>query len=253
MIEDMNKLLAGKIAIITGGVRGIGYAISKTFAQAGADLIVTTTRDIEESKTSIEELQSFGGKVRIVSVNVADKQAVETILQPAIQEFGEADILVNNAGITRDGLLIRMSEKAWDDVISVDLKAAFNTIQSVLPFMLKKKSGSIINISSIIGQGGNPGQCNYAAAKAGLIGLSKSLAKEMGPKGIRTNCIAPGYILTEMTEFLTESMITDYVSRIALRRPGKPEEVAQVALFLASEMSSYINAQVISCCGGMTK
>lgn len=253
MVENMNKLLAGKVAVVTGGVRGIGFAISKAFAEAGADLIVTTTRNTDDSAAAVEQLQALGGKVKIVAVNVADKQAVVDILQPAIQEFGGLDVLVNNAGITRDGLLLRMSEKAWDDVMSVDLKAAFNTIQTALPFFLKRKGGSIINISSVVGQGGNPGQCNYAAAKAGLIGFSKSLAKEMGPKNIRTNCIAPGYILTEMTEFMPEAMVTDYVGRIALRRPGKPEEVAQVALFLASEMSSYINAQVISCCGGMNK
>lgn len=245
------RLLEGRLAVVTGGVRGIGLAISKAFAQEGARLIVTTTRHPEKSQAAVDELRALGGEVRIVAVNVADKEEVNKLLLPVIDEMGGADILVNNAGITRDGLMLRMTEQAWDDVISVDLKAAFNTIQAVLPKMMRKKGGSIINISSIVGVSGNAGQCNYAAAKAGLIGMSKSLAKEMGGKGIRANCIAPGYILTEMTDFMSEEMRADYVSRIALKRAGQPEEVAQVALFLASDMSSYVTGQVIQCCGGM--
>lgn len=249
----MEKMLEGKTAVITGGVRGIGRAIAESFAAAGADLIITTTRNVEDAQDVVDSLRSFGHRVLPVKLNPADKSEVDTLLADAIKEMGGVDILVNNAGITRDGLLLRMSEKDWDDVINVDLKSAYNTIQAALPFMMRKKAGSIINISSVVGVNGNAGQCNYAAAKAGLIGLSLSLAKEMGPRGIRTNCIAPGFIQTSMTENLPEAMVNDlFKTRIALRRPGKPEEVAGVALFLASEMSSYVNAQVIGCCGGMS-
>lgn len=251
MSETKKGLLEGKTAVVTGGVRGIGLAISKAFAREGAKLVVTTTRNPEKSAEAVSELQALGAEVKLVAVNVADPKEVEAILVPAADELGGADILVNNAGITRDGLMLRMSEQAWDDVINVDLKAAYCTIHALLPKMMRKKGGSIINISSIVGLGGNPGQCNYAAAKAGLIGLSKSLAKEMGSKGIRTNCIAPGYILTEMTEFMTEEMSAEYVSRIGLRRAGKAEEVANVALFLASDMSSYVSGAVIECTGAM--
>ncbi|MCQ2136283.1 MAG: 3-oxoacyl-[acyl-carrier-protein] reductase [Bacteroidales bacterium] len=246
-------LLEGKRAIVTGGVRGIGYAIAEAFAGAGADLIITTTRDPQESAQQIEHLRSFGHEVVAIKLNVSDKAEVSSVLAAAIDETQGVDILVNNAGITRDGLLLRMSEQDWDDVICVDLKSAFNTTQTVLPYMLRKKSGSIINISSVVGQGGNPGQCNYAAAKAGLIGMSLSIAKEMGPKGIRTNCIAPGFIKTAMTEKMPEAVVEDWKKKISLRRAGEPQEVASVALFLASQMSSYINGQVISCCGGITK
>lgn len=244
-------MLAGRTAVITGGVRGIGYAIAEKFASEGADLIVTSTRDPETSSAELEKLRSYGGRVTAVRVNVADKNEVEAVVTDAVDRMGGVDILVNNAGITRDGLLLRMSEKEWDDVISVDLKSSFNTIQAVLPFMLRQKSGSIINIASIVGVIGNPGQCNYAAAKAGLMGMSRSLAKEMGPKGIRTNCIAPGFIRTDMTAGMPERMVEEWKSRIALRRPGTPEDVAGVALFLASDMSSYVNGEVINCCGGM--
>lgn len=245
------KLLENKLAVVTGGVRGIGMAISEAFAQAGARLIVTTTRHPESAAEAVEQLKSYGTEVTLVAVDVADKTDVNELLLPVIEAAGGADILVNNAGITRDGLMLRMNEEAWDDVIRVDLKAAYNTIQAVLPKMMRKKDGAIINIASIVGVQGNAGQCNYAAAKAGLIGMSKSLAKEMGSKGIRTNCIAPGYILTEMTDFMTEEMAADYISRIGLRRAGRPEEVANVALFLASSMASYVNGAVIECTGAM--
>ena len=244
-------MLEGKVAIVTGGVRGIGFAIAERFASEGADLIVTTTQDPAKAEEALERLRSHGGRVKALRVNVSDRAEVMELLPAAVSEMGGADILVNNAGITRDGLMIRMSEQDWDDVINVDLKSAFNTIQAVLPVMLRKKSGSIINIASVVGIAGNPGQCNYAAAKAGIIGMSKSLGKEMGAKGIRTNCIAPGFISTSMTAGFPEEMVERLKSTIALRRPGRPEEVAGVALFLASDMSSYVNAQVINCCGGM--
>lgn len=244
-------MLEGKVAIVTGGVRGIGFAIAERFASEGADLIVTTTQDPAKAEEALERLRSHGGRVKALRVNVSDRAEVMELLPATVSEMGGADILVNNAGITRDGLMIRMSEQDWDDVINVDLKSAFNTIQAVLPVMLRKKSGSIINIASVVGIAGNPGQCNYAAAKAGIIGMSKSLGKEMGAKGIRTNCIAPGFISTSMTAGFPEEMVERLKSTIALRRPGRPEEVAGVALFLASDMSSYVNAQVINCCGGM--
>ena len=226
------KLLDNKLAVITGGVRGIGLAISEVFAREGARLLLTTTRHPQRSAEVVEKLRSYGTEVQLIEVDVADQAAV------------------NNAGITRDGLMLRMSEAAWDDVLRVDLKAAYNTIHALLPKMMRKQ-GSIINIASIVGIEGNAGQCNYAAAKAGLIGMSKSLAKEMGSKGVRTNCIAPGYILTEMTDFMSETMAADYISKIGLRRAGKPEEVANVALFLASDMASYVNGAVIECTGAM--
>lgn len=248
---QVTNLLKGKTAIITGGVRGIGYAIAESYAAAGADLIVTSTRDFSTSEEELNKLRSYGVEVKALRLNVADKDEVNALLPGAVREMGGVDILVNNAGITRDGLFIRMSEDDWDAVMNVDLKSSFNTIQAVLPFMLRKKSGSIINISSIVGVIGNAGQCNYAAAKAGLIGMSRSLAKEMGPKGIRTNCIAPGFILTDMTAGMTDERLAEWNARISLRRPGTPEDVAGVALFLASDLSSYVNAQVINCCGGM--
>ncbi|MCI7556813.1 MAG: 3-oxoacyl-ACP reductase FabG [Bacteroidales bacterium] len=244
------KLLENKVSVITGGVRGIGLAISVAFAREGARLLLTTTRHPERSAEAIERLRAYGTEVQLVEVDVADQAAVNNVLLPAADAMGGADILVNNAGITRDGLMLRMSEDAWDDVLRVDLKAAYNTIHALLPKMMRKQ-GAIINIASIVGIEGNAGQCNYAAAKAGLIGLSRSLAKEMGPKGVRTNCIAPGYILTEMTDFMSETMAADYISKIGLRRAGKPEEVANVALFLASDMASYVNGAVIECTGAM--
>ena len=244
------KLLENKVAVITGGVRGIGLAISEAFAREGARLLLTTTRHPERSAEAIERLRAYGTEVQLGEGDEADQAAVNNVLLPAADAMGGADILVNNAGITRDGLMLRMSEDAWDDVLRVDLKAAYNTIHALLPKMMRKQ-GAIINIASIVGIEGNAGQCNYAAAKAGLIGLSRSLAKEMGPKGVRTNCIAPGYILTEMTDFMSETMAADYISKIGLRRAGKPEEVANVALFLASDMASYVNGAVIECTGAM--
>ena len=246
-----HEMLKGKKAIITGGVRGIGYAIADAFAQAGADLLLTTTREPESSSAELEHLRSFGGKVIALKLNVSDNAEVSALLPKAVEELGGVDILVNNAGITRDGLLLRMSESDWDDVLRVDLKSAFNTVQAVLPNMFRQKSGSIINISSVVGVRGNAGQCNYAAAKAGLIGFSNSLSKEMGPRGIRCNCIAPGFIMTQMTEKIPENIVEEWKNRISLRRPGQPEDVAKVALFLASDLSSYVTGQVINCCGGM--
>lgn len=244
-------LLDGKKAVITGGVRGIGLAIAERFAAEGADLLLTTTRDIDTSRDIIDGLRSHGGRVELLKLDVSDRKSVEELLPEAIEAMGGVDVLVNNAGIVRNNLMIRMSEDDWDDVIRVDLKSAFNTCQATLPFMLRQKSGSVINISSVVGIKGNPGQCNYAAAKAGVIGMTCSLAKEMGAKGIRANCIAPGFISTEMTADMPQAIVDDWIHRIAMKRAGQPEEVAGVALFLASELSSYVNAQVINCCGGI--
>lgn len=251
MIMEIPQILTGKAAIVTGGVRGIGRAISEAFAKAGADLILTTTRDKSACGEVLDHLRSFGGRVELLKLNVSDKAEVSAQLPEAVTAFGGVDILVNNAGITRDGLMLRMSEQDWDEVLAVDLKSAFNTVQAVLPFMSRKRSGSIINISSVVGLTGNAGQCNYAAAKAGLIGMSKSLAREMGPRGIRTNCIAPGFICTDMTAKLPEQMAQDWKNRVALRRLGTPEDVAGVALFLASDLSAYVNGEVIGCTGCM--
>lgn len=247
----MQGLLEGKVALVTGGVRGIGLAISEKFAQNGADLVVTTTKDIESSADVLEKLRSYGGRVEAVKLDVADKAAVEAAMPEIISRMGRLDVLVNNAGITRDGLLMRMPEADWDEVLRVDLKSAYNTIQSVLPAMMRQRGGSIINISSVVGVRGNAGQANYAAAKAGLIALARSVAKEMGGKGIRANSISPGFIMSGMTKQIPEEIVKDWCGRIALKRPGQPEEVAGVALFLASDLSSYVSGEDIPCCGCM--
>lgn len=246
-----SKLLEGKVALITGGSRGIGRAIALCFADNGADVIITSHRITDETLATVEELKSKGVNAEVIDANINDYNLSAEAVQAVAGKYGRIDILVNNAGITKDGLTMRMSEEDWDSVINVDLKSAFNMIHAVLPVMLKQKSGSIVNISSIVGKVGNIGQSNYCAAKAGLIGLAKSVAKEMGGKGIRCNCIAPGFIKTGMTENLPDAIYEDWGRRIALRRPGNPEEVAKVALFLASDLSSYVTAQVINCCGGI--
>lgn len=247
----MQGLLEGKVALVTGGVRGIGLAIAEKFAQNGADLVVTTTKDMESSAGVLEKLRSYGGRVEAVKLDVADKAAVEAAMPEIISRMGRLDVLVNNAGITRDGLLMRMPEADWDDVMRVDLKSAYNTIQAVLPTMMRQRGGSIINISSVVGVRGNAGQANYAAAKAGLIALARTVAKEMGGKGIRANSISPGFIMSGMTKQIPEEIVKDWCGRIALKRPGQPEEVAGVALFLASDLSSYVSGEDIPCCGCM--
>lgn len=247
----MQGLLEGKVALVTGGVRGIGLAIAEKFAQNGADLVVTTTKDMESSAEVLEKLRSYGGRVEAVKLDVADKAAVEAAMPEIISRMGRLDVLVNNAGITRDGLLMRMPEADWDDVMRVDLKSAYNTIQAVLPTMMRQRGGSIINISSVVGVRGNAGQANYAAAKAGLIALARTVAKEMGGKGIRANSISPGFIMSGMTKQIPEEIVKDWCGRIALKRPGQPEEVAGVALFLASDLSSYVSGEDIPCCGCM--
>ena len=241
-------LLEGKTALITGASRGIGKAIALRFAAEGADIAFTDIKVIPET---VAELEACGVKVRAYETDASDFAATEEVVAKVQQEFGRIDILVNNAGITRDGLMLRMSEEQWDLVLTVNLKSAFNYIHAVTPIMARQRGGSIISMSSVVGEHGNAGQCNYSASKAGLIGLTKSIAKEMGPRAIRANCIAPGFILSEMTDKLPADVREAWVKTIPLRRGGTVDEVAKVALFLASDLSSYVSGQVISCCGAM--
>ena len=244
-------LLDGKVALITGAARGIGKAIALKFAQEGADIAFTDLEINDVAKQTIEELEACGHKVKAYASNAADFEQTHQVVEEILKEFGRIDILANNAGITRDGLMLRMEEKQWDAVLTVNLKSAFNFIHALTPVMAKQRGGSIINMSSVVGVSGNAGQCNYSASKAGLIGLTKSIAKEMGPRGIRANAIAPGFIITEMTGALPQEVRDQWVKTIPLRRGGTPEDVANVALFLASDLSSYVSGQVINCCGAM--
>ena len=241
-------LLEGKVALITGASRGIGKAIALKFAAEGADIAFT---DIKVNEDTVKELSDLGVKVKAYASNAADFADTQATVEKIHADFGHIDILVNNAGITRDGLMLRMEESQWDAVINVNLKSAFNYIHAVTPIMSRQKGGSTINMSSVVGVSGNAGQCNYSASKAGLIGLAKSIAKEMGPRGIRANCIAPGFIISDMTAALPEDVREAWVKSIPLRRGGTPEDVAKVALFLASDLSSYVSGQVINCCGAM--
>lgn len=245
------KLLEGKVAIITGAARGIGKAIALKFASEGGDIAFTDLIIDENALNTQKEIASFGVKVKAYASNAANFEETHAVVEEILKEFGHIDILVNNAGITKDGLIIRMSEAQWDAVINVNLKSAFNFIHACAPIMMKQKSGSIINMSSVVGVSGNAGQANYAASKAGLIGLTKSVAKELGSRGIRANAVAPGFIETEMTHALSDEQRAKWVENIPLRRGGTPEEVAKVTLFLASDLSSYVNGQVIHVCGGM--
>ena len=245
-------LLDGKVALITGAARGIGKAIALKYASEGADIAFTYVTTNEPLVAElVTELEGLGIKVRAYQADASDFDLAQSLVEEIHKEFGHIDILVNNAGITRDGLLMRMTEAQWDEVVSTNLKSAFNYARACTPIMARQRSGNIINISSVVGEAGNAGQCNYSASKAGLIGLAKSIAKEMGPRGIRANCIAPGFILTDMTLALAESVREDLTKTIPLRRCGTPEEVAGVALFLASDLSSYVSGQVINCCGAM--
>jgi len=244
-------LLTGKVALITGAARGIGKAVALKFASEGADIAFTDLVINEAAEATVAEIEAYGVKVRAYASNAADFAATEAVVSEIHKEFGHIDILVNNAGITKDGLMLRMTEQQWDAVITVNLKSAFNFTHAICPIMMRQRGGSIINMSSVVGVAGNAGQCNYAASKAGLIGLAKSVAKEMGAKGVRANCIAPGFIISDMTNALSEEQREQIVKTIPLRRGGTPEDVANVALFLASDMSSYVSGQVISCCGAM--
>ena len=245
------KLLEGKVALITGAGRGIGKAVALRFAEQGADIAFTDLELNDVVMSTVAELEQYGVKVKAYASNAADFEQAHNVVEQIIADFGRIDILVNNAGITKDGLMLRMSEAQWDAVINVNLKSAFNFIHAVTPIMARQRGGSIINMSSVVGVSGNAGQCNYSASKAGMIGLAKSIAKEMGPRGIRANCIAPGFIITDMTNQLSEEVREQWSKAIPLRRGGTPEDVANVALFLASDLSSYVSGQVVHCCGGM--
>lgn len=245
------KLLEGKVAIVTGAARGIGKSIAIKLAEEGADISFTDLVIDENASNTQKVIESLGVKVKAYASNAANFEETHAVVEEIQKEFGHIDILVNNAGITRDGLLIRMTESQWDSVINVNLKSAFNFIHACAPIMMKQRNGSIINMSSVVGVSGNAGQANYSASKAGLIGLTKSVAKEFGSRGIRANAIAPGFIETEMTHALTEEQRAKWVENIPLRRGGTPEEVAKVTLFLASDLSSYVSGQVIHVCGGM--
>ena len=216
--------------------------------RCGADIAFT---DIKINEDTVKELEALGVKVKAYESNAADFAQTHATVEQVMADFGRIDILVNNAGITRDGLMLRMEEAQWDAVINVNLKSAYNYIHAVTPVMARQRGGSIINMSSVVGVSGNAGQCNYSASKAGLIGLAKSIAKEMGPRGIRANCIAPGFIISDMTAALPEEVREAWIKTIPLRRGGTPEDVAKVALFLASDLSSYVSGQVIHCCGAM--
>ncbi len=245
------KLLEGKVALITGAARGIGKAVALKFAENGADIAFTDLEINETALATVAELEALGVKVKGYASNAALFNDTKEVVEQVLADFGQIDILVNNAGITKDGLMMRMSEEQWDAVINVNLKSAFNFIHAVVPAMARRRCGSIINMSSVVGVSGNAGQCNYSASKAGLIGLAKSIAKEMGARGIRANSIAPGFIITEMTAKLSEEVREKWAETIPLRRGGTPEDVANVALFLASDLSSYVSGQTIHCCGGM--
>ena len=230
-------LLDGKTALVTGAARGIGKAIALKFASEGANVAFTDLVINEAAEQTLKELEAYGVKAKAYASNAASFDETHTVVNQIIEDFGRIDILVNNAGITKDGLMMRMTEAQWDAVLTVNLKSAFNFIHAVTPVMAKQREGSIINMSSVVGVSGNAGQCNYSA--------------EMGPRGIRANCIAPGFIITDMTNALPEKVRQEWEKQIPLRRGGTPEDVANVALFLASPLSSYVSGQVIHCCGAM--
>ena len=244
-------LLTGKTAIITGAARGIGKAIALKFASEGANIAFTDLVIDENGKNTEAEIAAFGVKVKGYASNAASFEDTAKVVEQIHADFGSIDILVNNAGITKDGLMMRMSEGQWDAVINVNLKSAFNFIHACTPIMMRQRSGNIINMASVVGVHGNAGQCNYSASKAGLIGLAKSIAQELGSRSIRANAIAPGFIITDMTAQLSEEVKAEWNKRIPLRRGGTPEDVANIALFLASDMSSYVSGQVIQVDGGM--
>ena len=244
-------LLNGKVALITGAARGIGKAIALKFASEGASIALTDLVINESAEETVKELEAFGVKVKAYASNAADFEATQEVVAEIEKEFGRVDILVNNAGITKDGLVMRMSEAQWDAVIDVNMKSAFNFLHAVVPIMARQKGGSIINMASIAGQTGNPGQVNYSASKAGLIAMAKSVAKEMGPRGVRANAIAPGYVITEMTEVLPQAVKDEFIKLIPLKRGATVEEIANTALYLASDLSSYVTGQVIAVNGGM--
>ncbi len=244
-------LLSGKTALITGASKGIGRAIAIRYAQEGADVAFTFLSSVEKGQALEAELAAFGIKAKGYRSDASDFKAAEELVDNVAAEFGRLDILVNNAGITRDNLLLRMTEEAWDEVIGINLKSCFNTVKAVTRTMMKAKSGSIINITSVVGIKGNAGQANYAASKAGIIGFTKSIALELGSRNIRSNAVAPGFIETEMTAVLDEKTVQGWRDGIPMKRGGQPEEVANACVFLGSDLSTYISGQVIQVDGAM--
>jgi 3-oxoacyl-[acyl-carrier protein] reductase len=244
-------LLKGKVALITGASRGIGRAMAQKFAQEGASVAFTYLSSVEKAQALEEELSAFGVQVKGYRSDASDHKAAEDLIVQVLADFGKLDVLINNAGITKDGLLMRMSEEQWDTVINVNLKSVFNLTKAAIKTMMKAKSGSIINLTSVVGIRGNAGQANYAASKAGIIGFTKSVALELGSRNVRSNAIAPGFIETEMTGEINEKALEDWKQQIPMKRGGQPEEVADCAVFLASDLSRYITGQVLQVDGGM--
>ena len=245
------KLLEGKVALITGASRGIGRGIALKFAEQGANIAFTYLSSVEKGQALEKELEAFGVKAKGYRSDAADFKAADELVNAVVADFGTVDILVNNAGITRDTLLMRMSEQQWDEVMNANLKSVFNLTKAVQKPMLKQRKGSIINMSSVVGVKGNAGQSNYAASKAGIIGFTKSVALELGSRNIRSNAIAPGFIETEMTDALDPKVVAGWRDSIPLKRGGTSEDVANATVFLASDMSAYITGQVLNVCGGM--
>lgn len=245
------KILEGKVALVTGGTRGIGRAIVLKLASAGASIAFTGQRESDALRQTESDVLNLGVKCKAYISNASDYSLTQELVSEVHKEFGKIDILVNNAGITKDTLLMRMSEEQWDDVINVNLKSTFNFTKALVPIMARQRQGSIVNISSIVGLNGNPGQANYSASKAGIIGLTKSVAKEMGARNIRVNAVAPGFIATEMTDALPQEVKDEYAKRISLRRLGQGEDIANVVLFLASDLAGYVTGEVITADGGM--
>ncbi len=254
MSMDFNQaadLLKGKTALITGASQGIGKEIAYRYERAGADIAFTYISSKDITHKLEEELTVRGVKCKGYRVDASDHDATHEMVADVIKNFGRIDVLINNAGITDDGLLLRMSEESWDRVIGINLKSCFNTTKAVLPYMIKQRAGSIINISSVVGIKGNAGQCNYAASKAGVIGFTKSVALEYGARGIRCNAIAPGFIETEMTAKLDPKVVKQWTSQIPLRRGGNTDDVAEAAMYLGSDLSGYVTGQVLQVDGGM--
>ncbi|WP_432708278.1 3-oxoacyl-[acyl-carrier-protein] reductase [Pedobacter sp.] len=245
------KLLEGKTALITGASKGIGRKIAEKFAEQGANVAFTYLSSVEKGEALEQELQAYGTKVKGYRSDASKFDQAEQLITAIVADFGTLDIVVNNAGITKDGLLMRMSEENFDDVINVNLKSVFNVTKAASKIMMKNRKGVFINMSSVVGVQGNAGQTNYAASKAGIIGFSKSVAKELGSRNIRANVVAPGFIRTEMTDVLDPKVVQGWEQGIPLKRAGEPEDVANVCVFLASDMSAYVTGQVLSVCGGM--
>jgi 3-oxoacyl-[acyl-carrier protein] reductase len=245
------KLLEGKTALVTGAARGIGKAIALKFAEEGCNVAFTDLFYDDIAKATESELLALGIKAKAYASDASKFGETQTVVNQIIKDFGTINILINNAGITKDALLMRMTEDQWDAVINVNLKSVFNFTKAVQTIMLKQREGSIVNLSSVVGVSGNAGQANYSASKAGIIGFTKSVARELGSRGIRSNAIAPGFIITEMTAKIPEEARKQWEASIPMKRGGLPEEVAKVALFLASDLSSYVSGQVINVCGAM--